>query len=72
MIVGSMLLLLGIAGLFMPVMPGWLLIIPGLAILARDFSWAERLHLGLKDRFDRARGVFEHRNEDSRSERDAA
>ncbi|CAN5142165.1 hypothetical protein BH18ACT5_BH18ACT5_17840 [soil metagenome] len=42
-IVGTVLLLGGIIGLLLPVVPGWLLIIPGLAILATEFVWAARL-----------------------------
>ncbi len=72
-VIGSVLLLVGIVGLFMPVLPGWLLIIPGLAVLARDFAWAERLHLAVKERFERARQRFETgRGDDIAAERDAA
>jgi uncharacterized protein (TIGR02611 family) len=40
---GTILVLAGIIGLFLPVVPGWLMIIPGLAILATEFVWARRL-----------------------------
>jgi uncharacterized protein (TIGR02611 family) len=40
---GTVLVLAGIIGLFLPVVPGWLMIIPGLAILATEFVWARRL-----------------------------
>ena len=40
---GTVLVLGGIAGLFLPIVPGWLLIIPGLAILGTEFVWAARL-----------------------------
>lgn len=72
MTIGSCLLVLGLAGLFMPVVPGWLLIIPALALLAKDFAWAEHLHLSVKQRFDRAVGAFEQRRQDPDAERDAA
>lgn len=42
-IVGTILLIGGIVGLLLPVVPGWLLIIPGLAILGTEFVWARRL-----------------------------
>jgi len=42
-IAGVVVLLLGIAGLALPVLPGWLLIIAGLAILATEYVWAQRL-----------------------------
>jgi uncharacterized protein (TIGR02611 family) len=40
---GTVLVLAGIIGLLLPVVPGWLLIIAGLAILATEFVWARRL-----------------------------
>lgn len=42
-IAGTVLVLGGIVGLLLPIVPGWLLIIPGLAILATEFVWAARL-----------------------------
>ena len=33
----------GLVGLLLPIVPGWLLIIPGLAILGTEFVWARRL-----------------------------
>ena len=40
---GFGLVLLGIAGLILPVMPGWIFLIPGLVILSEHFAWARRL-----------------------------
>lgn len=34
--IGVLLLLAGLTGLILPILPGWLLIIPGLLILAKD------------------------------------
>jgi len=42
-IAGTVLVLAGLVGLLLPVVPGWLFIIPGLAILATEFVWARRL-----------------------------
>jgi uncharacterized membrane protein YbaN (DUF454 family) len=42
-IIGAALALLGLAGLFLPVIPGWLLLLSGLAILAGEFVWARRI-----------------------------
>lgn len=42
-IAGTILVLGGLIGLLLPVVPGWLMIIPGLAILATEFVWARRL-----------------------------
>jgi len=41
-IIGSILILAGLAGLALPILPGWLLIIAGLAVLASEYAWAER------------------------------
>ncbi|MGH8927074.1 MAG: PGPGW domain-containing protein [Acidimicrobiia bacterium] len=41
--VGTILLVGGLIGLLLPVVPGWLMIIPGLAILGTEFVWARRL-----------------------------
>ena len=34
---------LGIIGLILPIMPGWVFLIPGLIILSDYFAWARRL-----------------------------
>lgn len=43
-LIGFVLIGLGLAGLVLPVMPGWVLIIAGFAVLSREYSWA---HSGL-------------------------
>ncbi len=40
---GFILVVVGIAGLILPVMPGWIFLIPGLVILGERFKWAKRL-----------------------------
>jgi uncharacterized membrane protein YbaN (DUF454 family) len=40
---GVLLILVGIVGLILPVMPGWVFIIPGLMILAEYSTTAKRL-----------------------------
>ena len=40
---GWVLVVVGIVGLIMPVMPGWVFLIPGLVILSDYFVWAHRL-----------------------------
>jgi putative transmembrane protein PGPGW len=54
-IVGFALLAAGLAGLIFPILPGWLLIIVGLAVLASEYAWARRLLNTAKDRAKRAR-----------------
>jgi uncharacterized membrane protein YbaN (DUF454 family) len=40
---GFLLVLVGIIGLILPVMPGWIFLIPGLGILSERFVWAKKL-----------------------------
>jgi uncharacterized membrane protein YbaN (DUF454 family) len=40
---GSLLLLAGVAGIFLPVLPGIALLAGGIALLAREFTWARRV-----------------------------
>jgi putative transmembrane protein PGPGW len=42
-IAGVVVLLVGIAGLALPILPGWILIFAGLAILGTEYVWAQRL-----------------------------
>jgi hypothetical protein len=39
-VTGFVLICIGIAGLVLPVLPGWVLIIGGFAVLSREYSWA--------------------------------
>ncbi|HKA69086.1 MAG TPA: PGPGW domain-containing protein [Actinomycetes bacterium] len=48
--VGTAVIGAGIAGLILPALPGWVLIIVGLGLLATEFAWAERLLDRVKDR----------------------
>ncbi|HZI38565.1 MAG TPA: PGPGW domain-containing protein [Acidimicrobiia bacterium] len=41
---GFVLVAVGLAGLLLPVLPGWVLIIAGFAVLSREYAWA---HSGL-------------------------
>jgi hypothetical protein len=40
-LIGFALVAVGLAGLVLPVLPGWLLIIGGFAVLSREYSWAD-------------------------------
>jgi uncharacterized membrane protein YbaN (DUF454 family) len=40
---GFLLVLIGVMGLILPIMPGWIFLIPGLGLLAERFEWAKRL-----------------------------
>lgn len=39
-VIGFTLVAVGLAGLVLPVLPGWVLIIAGFAVLSREYSWA--------------------------------
>ena len=43
-LIGFALVGIGLAGLLLPVLPGWVLIIAGFAVLSREYAWA---HSGL-------------------------
>ena len=53
-IAGVLLLLLGVAGLALPLLPGWLLLIAGFAVLATEYVWAERVLDATKKRAKQA------------------
>jgi hypothetical protein len=66
-LIGFALVLLGLAGLVLPVLPGWVLIIAGFAVLAREYAWARsalefarrqavRSHAGVRSLIRRRRG----------------
>jgi hypothetical protein len=40
---GGVLLVAGLVGLVLPILPGWLFIIPGLSLWSTEFVWAARL-----------------------------
>lgn len=39
---GVGLVLIGIIGLILPIMPGWIFLVPGLMILAEEFPWLDK------------------------------
>lgn len=49
-ILGFTVVLVGLAGLVLPFLPGWLLIIAGLALLSTEYVWAKRLSDGARKR----------------------
>ena len=42
-VAGGLLVMIGLVGIALPVMPGFVFLIPGLAILAGEYHWARRL-----------------------------
>jgi hypothetical protein len=57
-IAGGVLVLAGLAGLLLPIVPGWLLIIPGLALLATEYVWAQRLLKMAKEKATQAKDLM--------------
>jgi Putative transmembrane protein (PGPGW) len=47
---GTLLVLVGLLGFVLPVLPGWLLVIVGLGLLAQDVPFARRLRDQLRER----------------------
>jgi uncharacterized membrane protein YbaN (DUF454 family) len=54
--IGWLFLLLGIAGLFLPVLQGILFLLVGLVILSKEFRWANTLLTHISSRFPKAGG----------------
>lgn len=52
---GGVLLASGLVGLVLPILPGWLLIIPGLSLWSTEFVWAARLRHRAHDEWRRFR-----------------
>jgi uncharacterized membrane protein YbaN (DUF454 family) len=50
-VLGWVLLGLGLVGLFLPLLPGILLLMTGLFVLSREYAWAGRLMKGLRSKF---------------------
>ena len=48
--VGTTLVLIGIAGIFLPILPGIIPIAAGMTVLARRFAWADRVVTSIKSR----------------------
>jgi len=47
---GFALVTVGIIGLILPIMPGWIFLIPGLVMLSEHFDWAKRLVVWAKEK----------------------
>ncbi|MEX0984033.1 MAG: PGPGW domain-containing protein [Actinomycetota bacterium] len=54
-VVGFVVLAVGLAGLLLPVLPGWILIFVGLGILATEYVWAQRLLAIAKEKANQAK-----------------
>jgi uncharacterized membrane protein YbaN (DUF454 family) len=64
---GVGLVLIGIAGLILPIMPGWIFIIPGLAILAEYSPRIQRLLDWVRAKFEDARKASKSKPDSSPS-----
>jgi uncharacterized protein (TIGR02611 family) len=61
-VAGVAVVLVGVAGLVLPFLPGWLLIFVGLGILATEYVWAERLLKAAKRRAVQAKDAVLRKN----------
>lgn len=59
-VLGWVFLVLGVLGLFLPILQGVLFLAIGLAILATEQVWAHRLLTWLRVRFPRFAHLFDH------------
>lgn len=60
---GGLLLLLGLVGLALPVLPGWLFIIPGLSLWSTEFVWAARLRRRATDEWEKLKSTRSSRDD---------
>ncbi|MGH2596499.1 MAG: PGPGW domain-containing protein [Actinomycetota bacterium] len=61
-IAGVVVLLIGVAGLVLPILPGWVLIFVGLGILATEYVWAQRLLRLAKEKANSAKDKVLRKN----------
>jgi uncharacterized membrane protein YbaN (DUF454 family) len=66
LVVGWIFIVLGIAGLFLPILQGVLFLLIGLAILSTEYVWAHHLLRRLGERFPRLHARIEHARERAR------
>ncbi len=57
---GWILVILGVAGLFLPFLQGILLLLAGLWVLSLESEWAHRVFVRLGERFPRAHARLQH------------
>jgi hypothetical protein len=67
-IAGFVLVLAGLAGLLLPIVPGWLLLIPGLALLATEYVWAQRLLRIAKEKATQAKDMLLRKKADEKAD----
>ena len=66
LLAGWTFIVLGIAGLFLPVLQGILFLMIGLIILSSEYAWAHRLVEKVKARFPKAAAHFDQASERAR------
>ena len=62
---GFLLLAGGLIGWLLPIVPGWLMVIPGLLLLSKEFDWAKRLLAWLRSHFPKQ--AIETKSDDNAS-----
>lgn len=60
-LIGIALIVLGLAGIVLPILPGWALVIGGLLVLSREFLWARRTVNKIREPLER-RGIIRRRS----------
>lgn len=60
LVVGWAFILLGIVGLFLPILQGIFFLLIGLFILSSEYVWAHKLLHKIKQRFPKIAAHFEH------------
>ncbi|MBC7908685.1 MAG: PGPGW domain-containing protein [Rhodospirillaceae bacterium] len=60
LILGWSFMVLGVLGLFLPILQGFLFLAIGLAILAQEQPWAHRLMTRIRHRYPHMADTFDH------------
>jgi uncharacterized membrane protein YbaN (DUF454 family) len=67
LLLGWGVLLAGIAGLVLPILPGWILIFTGLIVLSSEYVWAHQLLARIRQRFPKFGSLLDQASEKARS-----
>ena len=67
LIVGWLFILLGIVGLFLPILQGLLFILIGLIILSSEYVWAHQLLARVKQRFPKISHIVDEATEKAKA-----
>ena len=65
---GFALVIMGFIGGFIPIVQGWMFMLPGLAILATEFTWAKKIDDWVKAKFKTAIAKFKQNRAEKKTD----